>query len=264
MAVLSSPISGCSLECRSRRAQPSRESLGLRCALHGVHVHSDEEHCGCGREGVQERCDCGCRSPDSWPCTDHAQISLFHSPTPPKCSTRAIMALINNLGIVYHQYCSSSVWWCQRQRGHRGVSGGVRGSSSANSCSGIVAVVAAPKTAAAPSVAAASWRWWRRQKQRRCQQWQQHHGGGGGDRGSGGASSDIGIVVGGSSQQNGNKSRGGNRGSGCDGSNGSNSGRGGGCTASAAVSWQRWRRQTRWQRGQRQQQWRRRQRQRRQ
>ena len=49
-----------------------------------------------------------CRSPDSWPCTDHAQISLFHSPTPPKCSTRAIVALINNLGIVYHQYCSSS------------------------------------------------------------------------------------------------------------------------------------------------------------
>ncbi len=50
-----------------------------------------------------------CRSPDSWPWTDHAQISLIHSPTPPKCSTRAIMALINNLGIVYHQYCSSSV-----------------------------------------------------------------------------------------------------------------------------------------------------------
>ncbi len=35
-------------------------------------------------------------------------ISLTHSPTPPKCSTRAIMALINNLDIVYHQYCSSS------------------------------------------------------------------------------------------------------------------------------------------------------------
>jgi hypothetical protein len=49
-----------------------------------------------------------CRSPDSWPWTDHAQISLIHSPTPPKCSTRAILALINNLGIVYHQYCSSS------------------------------------------------------------------------------------------------------------------------------------------------------------
>jgi hypothetical protein len=49
-----------------------------------------------------------CRSPDSWPWTDHAQISLIHSPTPPKCSTRAIVALINNLGIVYHQYCSSS------------------------------------------------------------------------------------------------------------------------------------------------------------
>jgi hypothetical protein len=49
-----------------------------------------------------------CRSPDSWPWTDHSQISLIHSPTPPKCSSRAIMALINNLGIVYHQYCSSS------------------------------------------------------------------------------------------------------------------------------------------------------------
>jgi len=48
-----------------------------------------------------------CRSPDSWPWTDHALISLIHSPTPPKCSTRAIVALINNLGIVYHQYCSS-------------------------------------------------------------------------------------------------------------------------------------------------------------
>ncbi len=49
-----------------------------------------------------------CISPDSWLWTDHSQISLTHSPTPPKCSTRAIMALINNLGIVYHQYCSSS------------------------------------------------------------------------------------------------------------------------------------------------------------
>jgi hypothetical protein len=49
-----------------------------------------------------------CRSPDSWPWTDHSQISLIHSPPPPKCSTRPIMALINNLGIVYHQYCSSS------------------------------------------------------------------------------------------------------------------------------------------------------------
>ena len=49
-----------------------------------------------------------CRSPDSWLWTDHSQISLTHSPTPPKCSTRTIMALINNLGIVYHQYCSSS------------------------------------------------------------------------------------------------------------------------------------------------------------
>jgi len=49
------------------------------------------------------------RSPDSWPGTEHPQISLFHSPTPPKCSTRATLALINNLGIVYHQYCSSSV-----------------------------------------------------------------------------------------------------------------------------------------------------------
>jgi hypothetical protein len=49
-----------------------------------------------------------CRSPDSWLWTDYSQISLMHSPTPPKCSMRAIMALIKNLGIVYHQYCSSS------------------------------------------------------------------------------------------------------------------------------------------------------------
>ncbi len=46
--------------------------------------------------------------PASWVWTDHTQISLPHSPTPPKCSTRAIGTLINNLGIVYHQYCSSS------------------------------------------------------------------------------------------------------------------------------------------------------------
>ena len=50
-----------------------------------------------------------CRSPDSWAWSDHPQISLTHSPTPPQCSTRALMALINNLGIVYHQYCSSSI-----------------------------------------------------------------------------------------------------------------------------------------------------------
>jgi len=49
-----------------------------------------------------------CRSPEAWPWTDHAQISLIHSPTPPKCSTKAIVALINNQGIVYHQFCSSS------------------------------------------------------------------------------------------------------------------------------------------------------------
>jgi len=49
-----------------------------------------------------------CRSPDSWTLTDHSQISLTQLPTPPKCSMRAIMALINNLVIVYHQYCSSS------------------------------------------------------------------------------------------------------------------------------------------------------------
>ncbi len=48
-----------------------------------------------------------CRSPDSWAWT--SQISLPHSPTPPKCTTRAILALINNLGIVYHQFCSSSL-----------------------------------------------------------------------------------------------------------------------------------------------------------
>ncbi len=43
-----------------------------------------------------------------WPGSDPGQISLIHTPTPLKCSTRALMALINNLGIVYHQYCSSS------------------------------------------------------------------------------------------------------------------------------------------------------------
>ncbi len=43
----------------------------------------------------------------SWPGSDHGQIGLIHSPTPLKCSTRALMALINNLGIVYHQYCFS-------------------------------------------------------------------------------------------------------------------------------------------------------------
>ncbi len=46
--------------------------------------------------------------PASWVWTDHTQISLPHLPTPPKCSTRAIGTLINNLGIVCHQYCSSS------------------------------------------------------------------------------------------------------------------------------------------------------------
>jgi len=57
-----------------------------------------------------------CRYPDSWSWTDQSQISLMHSPTPPKCSTRAIVALINNLGIVYHQYCSSSGVTCHHQR----------------------------------------------------------------------------------------------------------------------------------------------------
>jgi hypothetical protein len=42
--------------------------------------------------------------PASWAWTDHTQLSLPHLPTPPKCSTRANLALINNLGIVYHQY----------------------------------------------------------------------------------------------------------------------------------------------------------------
>ncbi len=37
-----------------------------------------------------------CRSPDSWPWSDQPQISLTHSPTPPNCSSRASMALINN------------------------------------------------------------------------------------------------------------------------------------------------------------------------
>jgi hypothetical protein len=48
-----------------------------------------------------------CISPDSRVRTGHPQIWLTYSPTPPKCSTRALLALINNLGIVYHQYCSS-------------------------------------------------------------------------------------------------------------------------------------------------------------
>jgi hypothetical protein len=50
-----------------------------------------------------------CRSTDSWEWRDRPQITVTHLPTPPKCSTRVIMALINNLGIVYHQYCSSSI-----------------------------------------------------------------------------------------------------------------------------------------------------------
>jgi hypothetical protein len=49
-----------------------------------------------------------CRSPDSREWTGRLQIWLAYLPTPPKCSTRAIIALKNNLGIVYHQYCSSS------------------------------------------------------------------------------------------------------------------------------------------------------------
>jgi hypothetical protein len=49
----------------------------------------------------------GCRSPDSWERTVRPQIWLTHLPTPPQCSTRAIIGLINNLGIVYHQYFSS-------------------------------------------------------------------------------------------------------------------------------------------------------------
>ena len=41
--------------------------------------------------------------------TDRPLLPGSHAtPTPPKCNTRAIVALINNLGIVYHQYCSSS------------------------------------------------------------------------------------------------------------------------------------------------------------
>ncbi len=49
-----------------------------------------------------------CRSQDSWEWTDHPQIWLTYLLTLPKCSTRALLALINNLGILYHQYCSSS------------------------------------------------------------------------------------------------------------------------------------------------------------
>ena len=63
-----------------------------------------------------------CRSPDSWSWTDQSQISLPHSPTPPKCSTRVIMALINNLGIVYHQYCSSSYLDYFRLRQRKSIS----------------------------------------------------------------------------------------------------------------------------------------------
>jgi hypothetical protein len=55
-----------------------------------------------------------------------------------------------------------------KQRWRRGGSGGIRGSVSAKSGSGILAVVAAPEAAAAPAVAAASCRWWQRQKQRHC------------------------------------------------------------------------------------------------
>ncbi len=55
-----------------------------------------------------QKSDISCRSPDSWAWTDQSQISLPHSPTPPKCSKRAILVLMNNLGIVYHQCCSSS------------------------------------------------------------------------------------------------------------------------------------------------------------
>ena len=70
-------------------------------------------------------------------------------------------------------------WWRKRQRRrqqwqrHCGSGGSARGSGSASSGSGIMAV-------------------WRLQKQRWCQQWQQHHGGGGGDRDSGGTGSGIG------------------------------------------------------------------------
>ena len=40
-------------------AQPGRESLGLRRALRGVHVHGDDEPRGRGREGGQARRDRG-------------------------------------------------------------------------------------------------------------------------------------------------------------------------------------------------------------
>ncbi len=45
-----------------------------------------------------------CISPDSQEQIVRPQIWLTYSPTPPKCSTRAIIALINNLYIIYHQH----------------------------------------------------------------------------------------------------------------------------------------------------------------
>jgi hypothetical protein len=47
-----------------------------------------------------------CKSPDSQEQIVRTQIWLTYFLTPPKCSTRAIIALINNLGIVCHQNCS--------------------------------------------------------------------------------------------------------------------------------------------------------------
>jgi hypothetical protein len=49
-----------------------------------------------------------CGSSDSWVLTDHPQILVMYLQTPLKCSLRALKTLINNLSIVYHQYCSSS------------------------------------------------------------------------------------------------------------------------------------------------------------
>ena len=56
-------------------------------------------------------CNAGCKSPDFQGPTDGPQLWVTYSPTPTptKCSTRAIMALVYSLGIVHHQYCSSSI-----------------------------------------------------------------------------------------------------------------------------------------------------------
>jgi hypothetical protein len=133
---------------------------------------------------------------------------------------------------------ASRVWRWQRQRWRHGDSGSVRGSGGASSglalwrgeaadrtttkveaATEAAAAMTATEEAVAEAVAA--------QQQQRC------HGSGGGGRlggrGNGGSSS------GGGDRGSGNKGSGGNRGSGCDDGNRGGSGRGGSCTAAAAV-----------------------------